>query len=112
MPLLFSYGTLQLENVQMSLFGRLLRGEPDALVGFEQSAIAIDDPQVVKLSGKTHHVIVRFNGREDSRVTGTVFEITDEELIRADQYEVDDYKRAQTTLASGKDAWVYVDAKG
>ena len=110
MPLLFSYGTLQLENVQMSLFGRLLKGEPDALVGFEQAAIAIDDPQVVTLSGKTHHVIVRSNGREDSRVAGTVFEITDEELAHADDYEVDDYKRVQTRLASGREAWVYVDA--
>jgi len=112
MPLLFSYGTLQLENVQRSLFGRLLAGQPDALVGFEQSFIAIDDPQVVTLSGKTHHVIVRFNGNDDSRVTGTVFEITDEELVHADEYEVEDYKRVRARLASGREAWVYVDAKG
>jgi gamma-glutamylcyclotransferase (GGCT)/AIG2-like uncharacterized protein YtfP len=112
MPLLFSYGTLQLENVQLSLFGRLLRGEPDALVGFEQSSIVIDDPQVVTLSGKAHHVIVSFTGLTDNRVNGTVFEITDEELAHADEYEVDAYTRVRTTLASGREAWVYVDAKG
>jgi gamma-glutamylcyclotransferase (GGCT)/AIG2-like uncharacterized protein YtfP len=111
MPLLFSYGTLQQENVQLSLFGRKLPGQPDALVGFEQSLLTIDDPQVVTLSGKKDHVIVRFNGRHDSRVSGTVFEITDEELAHADRYEVDDYTRVQATLASGRKAWVYVDAK-
>jgi len=30
---LFSYGTLQQENVQKQTFGRLLDGTPDALVG-------------------------------------------------------------------------------
>jgi hypothetical protein len=34
MALLFSYGTLQQPDVQRATFGRLLRGEPDALVGF------------------------------------------------------------------------------
>jgi gamma-glutamylcyclotransferase (GGCT)/AIG2-like uncharacterized protein YtfP len=111
MPLLFSYGTLQQENVQRSTFGRVLQGQRDELVGFEQSSITIEDPQVVATSGKTVHTIVRFNGRHDSRVTGTVFEITDEELANADRYEVAAYKRVAATLASGKQAWVYVDAR-
>jgi gamma-glutamylcyclotransferase (GGCT)/AIG2-like uncharacterized protein YtfP len=112
MPLLFSYGTLQQENVQLSTFGRLLQGESDELPGFEQSLVRIDDPQVVATSGKTHHPNVRFNGRNDSRVSGTVFEITDAELAAADQYEQPSaYRRIAATLASGKRAWVYVDAR-
>jgi gamma-glutamylcyclotransferase (GGCT)/AIG2-like uncharacterized protein YtfP len=111
MPLLFSYGTLQQDNVQLSTFGRLLRGQKDELVGFEQALVLIDDAQVVATSGKTHHPIVKFNGLDDSRVSGTVFEITDEELARADQYEVAAYKRVAASLASGKKAWVYVDAR-
>ena len=111
MPLLFSYGTLQQENVQRSAFGRVIRGERDELVGFEQSSIRIDDPNVVATSGKSEHTIVRFNGRSDSRVAGTVFEITDEELASADRYEVAEYKRVAATLASGRQAWVYVDAR-
>jgi hypothetical protein len=111
MPLLFSYGSLQQENVQISTFGKLLEGQADELVGFEQSAITLDDPQVVALSGKMQHVIVRFNGREDSRVAGTVFEITDEELIKADQYECAPYERVAAMLASGKQAWVYADVR-
>ncbi len=54
---------------------------------------------------------MRFNGLSDSRVAGTVFEITDEELASADRYEVADYKRVAATLASGRQAWVYVDAR-
>jgi gamma-glutamylcyclotransferase (GGCT)/AIG2-like uncharacterized protein YtfP len=111
MPLLFSYGTLQQADVQLSTFGRLLQGQRDELVGFEQSVVKIEDPQVVATSGQTHHPIVKFNGKLDSRVSGTVFEVTDAELARADQYEVGAYKRVSATLASGKDVWVYVDAR-
>jgi len=111
MPLLFSYGTLQQDNVQLSTFGRLLRGEKDELVGFEQTLVEIDDPEVVATSGKTHHPIVKWNGRAESRVGGTVFEISDAELASADEYEVAAYERVSAELASGKRAWVYVDAR-
>jgi Gamma-glutamyl cyclotransferase, AIG2-like len=111
MPLLFSYGTLQQDAVQVSTFGRLLRGLPDELVGFEQSLLEIEDPGFVATSGRSHHAIVRFNGRSDSRVSGTVFEVTDGELARADRYEPAGYTRIPTLLASGKQAWVYADAR-
>ena len=112
MPLLFSYGTLQEEAVQLSTFGRRLVGQPDQLVGFEQSLLRIEDPEFVSTSGKALHAIVRFNGRDDSRVTGTVFEVSDGELADADAYEPDGYQRVSTVLASGKAAWVYADANG
>ena len=111
MALLFSYGTLQQDDVQLSTFGRLLQGEKDELVGYEQSSVRIENPGVVATSGKTHHPIVKFNGRNDSRVSGTVFEITDQELASADRYEVAAYKRVAATLASGRQAWVYIDAR-
>ena len=111
MPHLFSYGTLQQEDVQRSTFGRKLSGQTDQLVGFEQSMVKIDDPEVVATSGKTHHPIVRFTGNQSDRVPGTVFEITDEELAQADRYEVAVYKRVGTVLASGLTAWLYVDAR-
>jgi gamma-glutamylcyclotransferase (GGCT)/AIG2-like uncharacterized protein YtfP len=111
MPLLFSYGTLQQENVQLATFGRRLAGTPDALVGYEQSMFAIEDAEVVKSSGKTHHPIARFNGSAAARVPGTVFEITPQELELADRYEVSAYKRVVALLASGNKAWVYVDAR-
>lgn len=112
MPLLFSYGTLQEERVQLSTFGRLLDGQRDELVGFEPSLVPIEDPEVAAASGRSHHANVTLNGRSDSRVGGTVFEITDAELAAADRYEqTAAYKRIAATLASGKRAWLYVDAR-
>jgi gamma-glutamylcyclotransferase (GGCT)/AIG2-like uncharacterized protein YtfP len=111
MPFLFSYGTLQQEDVQLSTFGRRLVGSGDELVGFEQSMTKIEDPSVVAISGKAYHPIVKFTGNAASRVAGTVFEITDSELAMADDYEVKAYTRVRAKLVSGKDAWVYVDAR-
>ncbi|NHZ44148.1 gamma-glutamylcyclotransferase family protein [Massilia aquatica] len=111
MPLLFSYGTLQQEGVQLATFGRLLVGSSDALVGFAQSMVKIDDQEVVATSGKTHHPIVRRSDNAEDRVHGTAFDVTDAELGHADAYEVDAYQRVLAALASGRQAWVYVDAK-
>ncbi|MDQ6831368.1 MAG: gamma-glutamylcyclotransferase [Gemmatimonadota bacterium] len=111
MPDLFSYGRLQQAAVQLSTFGRLLLGQPDELVGFEQSLLEIADPEFVLASGKSHHAIVKFNGRNDSRVPGSVLEMSDEELASADAYEPAGYTRIPATLASGKAAWVYADAR-
>ncbi len=111
MPLLFSYGTLRQEAVQLANFGRRLRGWPDALVGFEQSLRRVEDPEFVATSGKAEHAIVAFNGRSDSRVDGMVFEVTEAELAKADQYEPAGYKRVLAMLASGNEAWVYADSR-
>ena len=111
MPLLFSYGTLQEHAVQLSTFGRRLDGHRDELVGFEPSLVAIEDPAVVTALGRTHHANVTCNGRHDGRVPGTVFEVTDAEIAAADTFEQPfAYKRIAATLASGKEAWVYVYA--
>jgi gamma-glutamylcyclotransferase (GGCT)/AIG2-like uncharacterized protein YtfP len=111
MPLLFSYGTLQDEDVQRSTFGRSLNAQPDVLPGFALSTFHIDDPVFVARSGKADHAIVQFNGREESRVAGMVLEMTETELAQADAYEPAGYRRVSTTLASGKVAWVYADAR-
>jgi len=112
MPLLFSYGTLQHENVQLATFGRPLQAQKDELAQFERSLVEIEDLQVVAISGKTHHANVTYNGRSDSRVSGAVFEITDAELAAADRYEkIAAYRRIQVLLVSGQQAWVYVDAR-
>jgi hypothetical protein len=111
MPLLFSYGTLQQANVQLATFGRRLQGQRDELPGFEESLVPIRDAQVVATTGKTHHANAAFNGRNECRVSGTVFEITDAELADADRYEqLAAYVRVAATLGSGKEAWVYVHA--
>ena len=112
MPLLFSYGTLQDYKIQLATFGRLLDGHKDDLPGFERVAVRFDDPAIIAATGRADHASVRFTGKSESRVSGTVLEITDEELTLADQYEdLASYKRISATLASGKVAWLYVDGR-
>lgn len=108
---LFSYGTLQLDAVQMANFGRLLNGSPDVLPGYEQALIEIDDEATVRLSGKSHHSILRYTGRPTDCVSGTVYALTPAEIENADRYEVAAYKRVAALLQSGVKAWVYVDAQ-
>jgi gamma-glutamylcyclotransferase (GGCT)/AIG2-like uncharacterized protein YtfP len=109
-PLLFSYGTLQQPEVQLATFGRLLEGRSDALPGFEASQVAITDPQLLH-RGKTHHANVVFNGRGDTRAGGTVYVVTEAELAAAGELEKPfAYARTAVTLASAKEAWVYLYA--
>lgn len=108
--LLFSYGTLQDKAVQLASFGRELQGRSDALMGFRQDWVEITDPAVLATSGKTHHPIVQYSGVHADRVPGTVFEITPQELLAADAYEVSDYQRVNVQLQSGQQAWVYIKA--
>lgn len=111
MPLLFSYGTLQQETAQLSTFGRLLKGDHDQLVGFKTVFVPIEDGGTTAMSGETHYLNAAFTGRNDSRVRGTVFEISESELSAADEYERPaSYVRIQAWLASGKQVWVYVHA--
>ena len=108
---LFSYGTLQLEAVQMATFGRLLAGTSDALSGFELATLKIEDLAVIAISGKANHTIARFTGRDSDVIFGTVSHVTPDDLENADKYEVGACKRVAVTLRSGVRAWVYVDAQ-
>lgn len=109
MPCLFSYGTLQQDGVQMTSFGRLLKGAPDALPGWKREMVEITDPDVLAKSGERFHPIV-VRGEISDEVAGMAFEITQDELAAADHYEVADYKRVSLKLKSGVEAWVYVRA--
>ena len=101
MPRVFSYGSLQLPAVQLATFGRLPGGHADELVGFELG--------VVRHGERQHANVRRCAG--DKRVGGMVFELTGAELETADAYErADAYTRIPARLASGLEAWVYVDA--
>lgn len=106
--LLFSYGTLQLADVQLDTFGRLLEGFDDVLPGYTVDYAEIDDPRVVDLSGADVHPIVRHTGNPLDKVVGKALWVTEDELDASDEYEVSLYRRISVTLASGRDAWVYV----
>lgn len=108
--LLFSYGTLQLERVQLESFGRVLDGHDDAIPGYARTMVEITDPDVLRKSGERFHPIVAASGNPADEVAGKVFEVTAAELAAADEYEVADYKRVAVRLKSGKQAWVYIQA--
>jgi hypothetical protein len=106
MPHLFSYGTLQLRDVQIATFGRELSGAPDALLGWREEHVEITDAEVLRRSNQTHHpILIPGDGPP---IEGTVFEVSAAELIAADAYEVADYERVEMRLRSGQTAFVYV----
>jgi hypothetical protein len=109
--LLFSYGTLQLESVQMATFGRPLAGALDALVGFELVPLEIEDQAVIAISGKAQQTMARFTGRASDVISGVVFAVSPDEIQSADTYEVAAVKRVAVVLRSGVRAWAYVDAR-
>ena len=98
--LLFSYGTLQNRDVQIANFGRELTGHEDALPGYTT--------RMIESAGESYANAIPSSDPDDV-VPGTVFEVTDEDLVSADAYEEDaDYRRIRVTLRSGDEAWVYV----
>jgi gamma-glutamylcyclotransferase (GGCT)/AIG2-like uncharacterized protein YtfP len=104
--LLFSYGTLQKEKVQLELFGRLLNGAKDILGGYKLSPVEIKDESFLA-KGEDKYQLTLIPSK-DEIVEGTIFEISEEELLLADRYEPENYKRIKVTLRSGKEAWIYV----
>ena len=104
---LFSYGTLQKETVQLKLFGRLLNSSKDILRGYKLSSIEIKDELFLsKGEQKTQFTLIP-SGKQKDQIKGTVLEISKEELLLADNYEPNNYKRFEVVLASGKKAWMY-----
>lgn len=108
MPNLFSYGTLQKEQVQLETFGRKLTGEKDILLGYYLKMVEITDPEVLRKSGEKYHPIIEYTGNMESKVEGVLFSVTGDEILQADKYEVDDYKRIEVEFQSGKKGFIYV----
>lgn len=108
---LFSYGTLQQHDVQLTNFGRVLDGQPDSLPGHRLTTVKITDAQVIALSGSDEHPMLVPSADPQDIVSGSALALTPSELLAADAYEVDDCARARVTLTSGRSAWVYLDSR-
>jgi hypothetical protein len=105
---LFSYGTLQLEDVQFETFGRKLEGQPDALPGYKLVMITISDEAFVVKSGTANHRNLQFTGNASDVVEGSVLHVTQKQLEQADAYEPEGYERVRVQLRSGTSAWIFV----
>ena len=105
---LFSYGTLQDEAVQVATFGRKLKGVPDNLNGYRRTKIPVKDQQ---FDGDQYYFNAEPTGHNSDTISGIRFEVTEQELEQADEYEASaSYKRILVNLSSGSTAWVYVSA--
>jgi gamma-glutamylcyclotransferase (GGCT)/AIG2-like uncharacterized protein YtfP len=96
---LFVYGTLLDPGIQLVVFGRVIEGTKDRLIGFK----------VIKqtfLSG-TYPAVV---SDRSSITEGKVLTVSEDELNRADRYEGDEYARVEVALESGRIAWIYIPA--
>ena len=100
--------------MQLATFGRRLTGVSDALVGYRQSIVGIDDPEVdahERQGASSRSSPSR--GAARNRVPGALFpRITDAELAK-----MPTPTRSRLTCGSrrrsprGLEAWVYVDAR-
>ena len=97
MPNLFIYGSLQNNEVQMHLFGRLHPGEEATLEGYK----------VVDFLDCDNQIYPTIEKEKGSSVVGKLIALTEEELSKADNYEGGQFKRIEITLVGGQHAWVY-----
>src|SRR6185295_6961666 len=105
---LFSYGTLRTEKVQMQIFGRALTGTKDSLKGYKIELIEIKDALFLERGEHKNQQTAVPTTDNSLIIYGTVFEISEDELLLSDKYEPDNYKRIKVVLDSGKEAWIYV----
>lgn len=70
--LLFSYGTLQKEKVQLELFGRLLHGTKDVLEGYRISSIEIKDEAFLSKGENKHQQTLTPSNNKFDKIEGTI----------------------------------------
>ncbi len=92
----------------MELFGRTLHGVPDVLIGYKKETIRIKGESEVSSSAMEEHVIISYTGNDADVIEGVVLSVTGNELLLADGYETDNYKRISVVLKSGTTGWAYV----
>jgi gamma-glutamylcyclotransferase (GGCT)/AIG2-like uncharacterized protein YtfP len=102
MKKLFTYGSLQHEDVQENLFGRALKGTPEKLIGYALKKIQIEEE-----FGIVHYPVIVETKNEEDFIDGIVYEVTDKELNQTDLYEGMHYKRVEVHLHSNQIAWAY-----
>ncbi|WP_281239332.1 gamma-glutamylcyclotransferase family protein [Flavobacterium praedii] len=102
MQKLFTYGTLQDTDVQENLFGRILQGTPETLIGYELSEIQIEEE-----FGLVHYPIIMETKDSNDTISGILYEVTMNDLHQADLYEGKHYKRIEVQLQSNQKAWAY-----
>ena len=102
MKKLFTYGSLQHDDVQENLFGRALKGTPEKLIGYALKKIQIEEE-----FGIVEYPVIVETKNEADFIEGIVYEVTEKELNQTDLYEGMHYKRVEVHLHSNQKAWAY-----
>jgi gamma-glutamylcyclotransferase (GGCT)/AIG2-like uncharacterized protein YtfP len=102
MEQLFAYGTLKEKDIQETIFGRILKGTPETLVGYVINQIHIEEE-----FGVAQYPIITPTHNPEDTISGMLYELTEAQLQLADTYEGLHYKRIQVQLQSEQTAWVY-----
>lgn len=102
MEKLFAYGSLKEEEVQETIFGRILEGVPETLLGYVVNELKIEEEYGIE----TYTIISATHKKEDS-ISGILYDTSLRELQLADTYEGKHYKRIEVQLESNQEAWVY-----
>jgi gamma-glutamylcyclotransferase (GGCT)/AIG2-like uncharacterized protein YtfP len=102
MEKLFAYGTLKDKEVQETIFGRILQGIPETLLGYVVKEIQIEEE-----FGLEPYPIIVETLNQENKISGILYELTEEQLQKADTYEGKYYRRIQVKLQSNQMAWVY-----
>lgn len=102
MEKLFAYGSLQNEDIQKDLFGRILEGTPETLIGY-----VIKEIQIEEEFGLVHYPIITETSKPEDTINGMVYSISLQELRQTDLYEGLHYKRVEVHLKSDQKAWAY-----
>ncbi|MFV7235985.1 MULTISPECIES: gamma-glutamylcyclotransferase family protein [Flavobacterium] len=102
MEKLFAYGSLQNEDIQKDLFGRILEGTPETLIGYVVKEIQIEEE-----FGLVHYPIIMETHKPEDTINGILYSISSQELRQTDLYEGLHYKRVEVHLQSNLKAWAY-----
>lgn len=99
---LFAYGSLKEKEVQELVFGRVLKGIPDKLIGYALKKIKIEEE-----FGMTTYPIITATDNPEDTIDGILYQVSLKELQLSDTYEGLHYKRIQVKLHSNEVVWVY-----
>ena len=102
MEKLFAYGNLREEDIQETVFGRILSGVPETLMGYVVKEIKIEEEYGIE----TYPIIEATENKEDT-ISGMVYEVSFQELQLADRYEGKHYNRIKVQLQSNQTAWAF-----
>lgn len=106
--LLFFYDRFKSPGLQLQHYGRKLSGTQDTLSGYALNNSMINGFSMTENGESTMSCMAIKSKESGDKITGMVYEVTGEELVRTDQLSDPNSKRVLATTDSGVEVWVYI----